>query len=79
MFIAICAETLHMKPEEVLGSDFVLLSSVLREYNYILHERNKLSYGEDEEVEKQESAKEFVQVVDFESGKLKKVERVKRI
>lgn len=72
MFLSICCETLGLKPEETLDSDFVLITSILREHNYILNERNKQSNGEDEK-------DEYKEVVDFSTGQKKRVKKVNSI
>ena len=69
MFLSICCETLGLNPEEALDSDFVLITSILREHNYILNERNKQMNGEDTEAE-------YREVVDFDTGKLKRIRKV---
>ena len=77
MFIALCIESLKLTPEEVLKSDFVLLSSILREQSYIANQRNKQLEG-DNETEKDVS-NDYIETIDFETGKLKKVPRAKSV
>lgn len=69
MFLSICCETLGLKPEETLDSDYVLVASILREHNYILNERNKQMNGEDTEAE-------YKEVIDFNTGNTKRVRKV---
>lgn len=72
MFLSICNEILGLKPEETLESDFVLLVSILKERNYTLNERNRLVSGEIDN-------KEYKEIVDINTGKIRKVEKVKSI
>ena len=72
MFLSICNETLGLTPEQALDSDFVLISSILRERNYILNERNKEMSGEDKDGE-------YIEITDFETGKKKRVPKANSI
>lgn len=76
MFLSICNETLGLSPEQVLDSDFVMLMSILRERNFMLNERNK---DNDVKNEDEDKDKEWVEKIDFETGKLKRVEKVKNV
>lgn len=68
-----------MTPEEVLNSDYVMLSSILRERSYTNIQRNNKFDESDENDENRNKTdkKEYVNVVDFETGALKRVEKVK--
>lgn len=72
MFLAICSETLGLKPEETLESDFVLLTSVLQEHNYIINERNKQMDGDNDQGD-------YKEVIDFDTGKKKRVKKVNNV
>lgn len=76
MFLSIANEVLGLSPEETLNSDFVLISSILRERNYISNLRNKEeSFGKDDLKEDEE----WITMTDFATGQPKKVKRVKSI
>lgn len=75
MFLAICIESLNLSPEQVLNSDFVFISSILREQSYIATQRNKQL----DRVEENELDDDYIEMTDFETGKKRKVKRVKYI
>lgn len=77
MFISICNEILGLTPEQVLDSDFVLLTAVLRERNFTINQRNKESLGNDKESHEDEG--EYIEIPDFNTGKSKRVKKVKTI
>lgn len=72
MFLSICQEALGLSPQEALDSDYVLITSILREHNYVVNQRNKEMAGED-------SNKEYIEITDFETGKPKRIEVAKSI
>lgn len=76
MFVAICNETFGMSPEEVLESDFVLLSSVLRERSFINLQRSKEFNNTDKD---ETPEQEYTTVYDFKTGQMKRVPKVKAI
>lgn len=77
MFLAICAEAFGLSPEATLESDFVLLASTLKERNYINLQRDKQMNGDVDNDDKENTKYKYV--VDFTTGKRKKVQSVKDI
>lgn len=75
MYLSICNEILGLKPEEILDSDFVMLNSILKERNYTLNERNKIINGDIED----SGDKEYKEIIDFNTGDIRKIEKVKSI
>lgn len=67
MFISICNEALGMSIDEILDSDYALITSVLRERNFTINQRNK-------EMSSEDPNKEYEEITDFETGKIKRVE-----
>lgn len=70
MFLALCQEALGLTPTEALDSDYVMIVSVLKEHSYIINDRNR-QMSNDENVEG-----EYVEVIDFETGEMKRVQKV---
>lgn len=65
-------EAFGYTPELTLKSDFVLLLSMIREYNYMIKQRN-------EKYDKGAGDVDYIDVPDFETGGVKKVKKVKMI
>lgn len=71
-FLMNMAETFGFTPTETLNSDFVMLLSMIREYNFLSNERRK-------KFEKEDPGEEYVEIPDFETGKPKRVKKVKSL
>lgn len=63
--------------DQTLDSPFTLISSMLREYNFALNERNKAYESLNEE--DLEDGEEWVHITDFMTGKKKRIKRVNMI
>lgn len=75
MFLSICNEALGMTPEQILNSDFVLLSSILRERSYTLNDRSKDTQSDNNK----KAGTEYIEITDFVTGEKKSVPKVKSI
>lgn len=75
MLLAICNEALGLSLEEILNSDYALLLSVLRERNFFMNSRHKDSNKDDQYGDNTE----YVEITDFETGKKKKIPKVKSL
>lgn len=75
MFLVTCNEAFGYTHEQTLNSSLVLILSMLREHGYLINERNKNSYPKNENTD--DKSEEWVEVVDFETGKKKKVRKMK--
>lgn len=71
MFLCIVNEALGYTPDEILDSSYVLILSLLREHSFMMNKRNKEIYGDEEE------DGEYIETVDFTTGKTKRVKKVK--
>lgn len=72
MFLVTCNEAFGYSHEQILDSSFVLLVGMLRERGYLMNRRVKDFHSEDT----QPKEEEWVEIVDFDTGKLKRVKKV---
>lgn len=72
MFLTIVNEALGYTHEETLNSSYVLVLSMLREHSFTVNKRNKEMYGSDGK----EDEGEYVETVDYTTGKTKRVKKV---
>ena len=72
-FLVTINEAFGYTHQQTLDSSFCILMAMLREYNFIMNQRNKTG----EEGTPEDSEKEWVTVTDFVTGKPKRVEKVK--
>lgn len=72
MFLVTCNEAFGYTHEQVLDSSFALITGMLQEHGYILRKRNAISQKSDLD----EDDGEWIEVTDFETGKLKRVKKV---
>ena len=72
MFLVTCNEAFGYSHEQILDSSFVLLGGMLRERGYLMNRRAKDFHSEDT----QPKEEEWVEIVDFDTGKLKRVKKV---
>lgn len=75
-FLVNIAEIFHYTPSEILDMDFVLLMGMIREYNYTCNQRRK-EYGKTDD--KEEDDGEYIEMPDFDTGKMKRIKKVKTI
>lgn len=74
MFLVLCNEAFGYTYEQTLNSSLVLLLAMLREHGYVVNERNKALYPEENSDE--DDSGDWVEVIDFETGKVKKVRKI---
>lgn len=72
-FLVIVHETLGITYDQILDSSYPLIEVMMHEYAYLYRKRNKLTENEDTEED------EYVEMMDFETGKLKRVRSGKTI
>lgn len=77
MFLVICNEAFGYTHEKTLDSSLALLLAMLREHGYLVNERNKALYREDES-EDSDSGK-WIEVMDFDTGRKKKIRKVQAV
>ena len=75
MFLCIVNEALGYKPDEILDSSYVLILSLLREHSFMMNKRNKELYGDDNT----DGEGDYIEVVDFATGKTKRVKKAKTV
>lgn len=75
MFLCIVNEALGYAPEEILDSSYVLILSLLREHSFMMNKRNKELYGDDNT----DGEGDYVETVDFATGKTKRVKKAKTV
>lgn len=77
MFLVFANEAFGYTHDQTLDSSFTLILSLLREHGYIINERNRyMSPDKDEELKEGE---EWVTVVDFDTGKPKRLKKVNMV
>lgn len=72
LFLVTCNEAFGYTHEQVLDSSFALITGMLQEHGYILRKRYAISHKSDLD----EDDGEWIEVTDFETGKLKRVKKV---
>lgn len=75
MFLCIVNEALGYNPDEILDSSYVLILSLLREHSFMVNKRNKELYGDDNT----DDEGDYIEAVDFATGKTKRVKKAKAI
>lgn len=75
MFLCIVNEALKYTPEEILDSSYVLILSLLREHSFMMNKRNKELYGDDNT----DGEGDYIEAVDFATGKTKRVKKAKTV
>lgn len=74
MFLVLCNEAFGYTHEQTLSSSLVLLLSMLREHGYVVNERNKALYPEGNS--DGDDSGDWAEVIDFETGQIKKVRKI---
>ena len=77
MLLVSCNEAFGYTHDQTLDSSMVLILAMLREHGYIVTERNKTLYKDDESED--DDSGEWVEVTDFDTGQKKKVRKMKSI
>lgn len=77
MFLVLCNEAFGYTHEQTLNSSLVLLLAMLREHGYVANERNKTLYPE--ENSDGDDSGDWVEAIDFETGKAKKVRKSRSV
>lgn len=75
MFLVLCNEAFGYTHERTLDSDLALVMSMLREHGYLVNDRNKSLLVDDDE--SGDNHGEWVEVIDFDTGKKKRVRRMR--
>ena len=65
-------EALGLTYMQILDSGMAVIDTMMQEYAYICHERNKSMKGEDSD---SDSGGDWIEVPDFESGGMKRVKK----
>lgn len=79
MLLVTCNEAFGYTHDQVLDSSLVLILAMLREHGYLVNERNKTLYSDDETTGGEYESGEWVEVIDFDTGQKKKVRKMKSI
>lgn len=74
MFLVTCNEAFGYSHEQILDSSFVLLVGMLRERGYLMSRRVKDFHSEDTSIK--EGDGEWVEMVDFDTGHVKRIKKV---
>lgn len=74
MFLVLCNEAFGYTHEQTLNSSLVLLLAMLREHGYVVNERNKALYPE--ENSDGDDSGDWAEVIDFKTGQVKKVRKI---
>lgn len=77
MLLVSCNEAFGYTHDQTLDSSMVLILAMLREHRYIVNERNKTLYKDDESED--DDSGEWVEVTDFDTGQKKKIRKMKSI
>lgn len=77
MFLVTCNEAFGYTHEQTLDSSMALIMSMLREHGYLVNERNRSMYGDDEAPTGPEDGFEWVERIDFETGQTKRIRKRK--
>lgn len=77
MLLVSCNEAFGYTHDQTLDSSMVLILAMLREHGYIVNERNKTLYKDDESED--DDSGEWVEVTDFDTGQKKRVRKMKSI
>ena len=77
MFLVTCNEAFGYTHEQTLGSSLVLILAMLREYGYLVNERNRSMHGDNETSSGQDDGFEWVEMIDFETGQKKRIRKRK--
>lgn len=81
MFIIQVNEALHYTHDYILDCSYVLILSLLREHSFMVNDRNRKMYGEDDEKTSgtSDTSGEWVEMVDFSTGEKKRYRKAKNI
>lgn len=77
MFLVTCNEAFGYSHDRILDSSFVLLVGMLRERGYLMNRRAKDFHSEEARPKEEEG--EWVEFVDFDTGKKKRVKKVSSV
>ena len=77
MLLVSCNEAFGYTHDQTLDSSMVPILAMLREHGYIVNERNKTLYKDDESED--DDSGEWVEVTDFDTGQKKRVRKMKSI
>lgn len=72
-----CNEAFGYTHEQTLDSSLALILAMLREHGYLVNERNKSMYGDDETSVGPEDGFEWVEMTDFDTGQKKRIRKRK--
>lgn len=75
MFLCIVTEALGYTPDEILDSNYVFILSLLREHSFMMNKRNRELYGD----EAAGGEGDYIETVDFATGKTKRVKKAKTV
>ena len=70
-------EALGYTHEQTLGTSYALIEGMLQEYAYMMKERNRRTKPDENEEEHEDY--EWVEMMDFDTGKAKRIKRYKKI
>lgn len=73
MFLVTCNEAFGYSHDRILDSSFVLLVGMLRERGYLMNRRTKDFHAIDTP---EEEKGEWIEIVDFDTGQVKRVKKV---
>jgi hypothetical protein len=74
MFLVICNESFGYTHSQTLDSSFILLLGMLQEHGYLINRRAK-DFHTNDTSEKKEEDGEWVEMIDFDTGQKKRVQK----
>lgn len=77
MLLVACNEAFGYTHDQSLDSSLVLILAMLREHGYLINERNKQLYPENNN--KDDNEGEWIETIDFDTGKKKRVRKMKPV
>lgn len=75
MFLVMCNEAFGYTHDQTLDSSLVLILSMLREHGYMINERNKAMYPDDDT--DTDNSGDWIETMDFATGQRKKVRKMR--
>lgn len=79
MFLVTCNEAFGYTHDKTLDCSLVLILAMLREHGYLVNDRNKALYSDDETTDGESESGEWVEVIDFDTGQKIKVRKMNSI
>lgn len=77
MFLVKCNEAFGYTHDQTLDSSMAIIMSMLREHGYLINERNRSMYGDEEAPTGSGDGFEWVEMIDFETGQKKRIRKRK--